>query len=371
MNINVKKENLTRLLYLTNTIVERKNTMPVLANVKLTAEKNSLSVGATDLEVSLLGSTEAEVESPGSITVSGKVLYEIVRELPEENVKLKVTKGQRFEIESGQSRFKINGISSDEFPSIMGLQLNSPASVSAETIYEMLEKTAYAVSLDETRYNITGVCVETHNEQKKPMLRFAATDGHRLSYIDREADGLAMSAPVILPRKGIQELKKLLDGNESTLQVSVNEGFFTVKADGVVLGIRLVDGQFPDYRQVIPKETKSEATISKQELLAAVRRVSLVTTDKSRSIRFRALDSSLLISSSSPEYGEASETIPISKKGEDVTVGFSGRYILDILNAMQRSETITMKLSSELGPGILLGDGDEDYSCVVMPMRFE
>jgi DNA polymerase-3 subunit beta len=176
---------------------------------------------------------------------------------------------------------------------------------------------------------------------------------------------------VIIPRKGIQELKKVLEDNEGAAQVQVNEGFFTVQSGVVTLGVRLVDGQFPDYRQVIPADNQTRIEASKPELLAAVKRVSLVTTDKSRAIKFKLFDGTLTVSSSSPEYGEATESISVNQEGENITIGFSSRYVVDLLSAMQSAETVSIKLSGELGPAVFNGLDDELYTCIVMPMRFE
>ncbi len=374
MQLVVKKESLSQLLYLTNTIVERRNTMPILANVKLTADDKSLHVTATDLEVSLVGSTAAEVTTPGTITVSAKFLYDIVRELPTDTVQLKSSKAERLEVEAGKSHFKVNGISSDEFPTVMGINLTQPVSVEAQKLFEMLDKTAYAVSLDETRYNINGVYAEVVDraggDKGKKAIRFVATDGHRLALIDRPAEGLNLEK-VIIPRKGINELKKVLENNEGAALVSTANGFFTVQSNGVTIGIRLIDGEFPDYRQVLPKEKKTEVRVGRSEFLSTVKRVSLVTTDKSRSIKFRLSDKTLTVSSSSPEYGEAIESIPVDQDGEDVTIGFSARYVLDAVAAMGSAETVIIRLNGELGPGVFLGDSDEEYQCVIMPMRFD
>lgn len=371
MLFTIEKEKLLQLLYLTNSIVERKNTMPILANVKMTAEDGLLQVWATDLEVSLVGDAQAEVSRAGSIAVDAKVLYEIVRELPDSKVTAQVTKSNRLEIESGQARFKINGTSADEYPSVMGVQLNDPISVDAGKLTEMMEKTIFAVSTDETRFNINGVYVEALENESGKQLRFVATDGHRLAAIDRPADGLEFKNSVIIPRKGISELRKLLDGNEGVAQVGINEGFFTVSSENVTLGIRLVDGQFPDYKQVIPTSVKTTISVDRNTLLSAVKRVSLVTTDKSKALKFSLSDSNLHISSSSPEYGEASDNLTVDQKGDNVTIGFSSRYLIDILNAMNGVEKITIRFNGEVAPGLFLGNEDESYRCVVMPMRFE
>ncbi len=374
MNFSISKENFSHLLYLCNTIVERKNTMPILANVKLNAEGNSLSVTATDLEVSLVGRADAKVKTPGTLTVDAKMLYDIVRELPNQDITVSESKRQRLDIECGQSRFKINGTSPDEFPAVAGVELKNPISVDAPKFYEMFDKTSFAVSTDETRYNINGVYAETAEGPLgpgKPCLRFVATDGHRLALIDRPAEGFKFDSSVIIPRKGINELKKVLEDNEGAAKISLNEGFFTVQSGTVTLGVRLVDGQFPDYKQVIPLDHTTTVEVSRSELLSAVKRVSLVTTDKTKAIKCKLLDGNLLVSSSSPEYGEASESLAVEQNGEDVTIGFSARYLMDLLSAMSASEMITIKLKGELGPGVFIGSGDELYSCIVMPMRFE
>ena len=367
MKLSISKSVLTDLLYLTNSIVEKKNTMPILANVKLTAENGKLGVAATDLEVSLVSEVDCEIEKPGSITVDAKVIYDIVKELPGSDVSLRLSQNQRLEIESGTSRFKINGIATEEYPTIAGVSISKPATVSASKLYKMLEKTAFAVSNDETRYNINGVFAESNNGN----IRLVATDGHRLAMIDRAAEGFDLSESVIIPKKGISELKKVLENNDGEVKVSIDSGFFTIESLGVILGVRLVDGQFPDYKQVIPKESSTEIKANRSELLSAVKRVSLVTTDKTKALKCNVSGSTLLLSSSSPEYGEALESVDIEQKGGDVTVGFSAKYLLDVLSAMSQSEEVSVKLKGELGPGLFSGNSDKDFDCIVMPMRFE
>lgn len=374
MICSIAKDRFNELLYLTSTIVEKRNTMPILANVKITAENDTLKIAATDLEVSLVGEAEAKVKTPGAITVDAKVLHEIIRELPSQEILLTVSKKQRLEIECGQSRFRINATAAEEFPSVAGVELANPVSVEARKFYEMFDKTAFAVSTDETRYNINGVYVETVDGAFGPGkagLRFVATDGHRLAMIDRMADGVSLPQAVIIPRKGIQEIKKVLEGNEGAAKVGISEGFFTVESGKVRLGVRLVDGQFPDYKQVIPQEQTTKVEVPRTELLAAVKRVSLVTTDKTKAIKCKLTNGTMVISSSSQEYGEASETLDVVQDGEDLTIGFSSRYVIDLLNAMSQSETIEIRFKGELGPGLFSGSSQEHYTCIVMPMRFE
>lgn len=374
MDFSIARDQLVSLLYLANTIVERKSTMPILANVKLAAEKDRILISATDLEVSLIGEVPAQVKTPGSITVDGKMFYEIARELPSDTVNFALGKSNRIELESGSSRFKVVGTSADEFPNLNGILLSNPIAIDATKLNEMFEKTAYAVSNDETRYNINGVHIESLAEGYSPgkqLIRVVATDGHRMAFIDRPAEGLTIDKPVIVPRKGIQEIRKLLESNDGVAYVGIREGFFTIQSRGVTLGVRLVDGQFPDYRQVIPAEHKTSISVEQSELLAAVRRVALVTSDKTKAVKFKLLNKSLIVSSSSQEYGEASEVVAVHQTGDDVSIGFSARYIIDLLGAFSKNDTVKLHLNGELGPGLFQSEQDEGYSCIVMPMRFE
>ena len=301
------------------------------------------------------------------------VLHDIIRELPNTDISLVAGKNRRLEIQCGQSRFCINGTAADEFPTVAGVELKKPISVDAAKFFDMLDKTAFAVSTDETRYNINGVYAETieGSSSDKSILRFVATDGHRLAMIERPADGVKFPNSVIIPRKGIHEIKKVLEGNDGAAKISIDEGFFTVQSGSVTLGVRLVDGQFPDYKQVIPSESSTEVQIEKSELVAAIKRVALVTTDKNKAVKCKFTDANLLISSSSSEYGEASECVDTEQSGKEVTIGFSSRYIADLLAAMSESSKITVKLDGSFSPGVFRGDKNDAYTCIVMPMRFE
>lgn len=376
MNLSISKEALVQLSFLTSSLAQKRGSMPILANVLLDAtEDGKLRVVATDLEVSLKSETSAQVKTPGKITVEAKVLYEIVKELPNFPIVLNASKKSRLEIECGQSRFKINCVSPDEFPQVQGLELIQPAKIKTKTLLEMIDKTLYAVCTDETRFSINGIYVETIEGPLGPKnmcLRFVSTDGHRMAMIDRPAEGFELKKSVIIPKKGIQELKKVLE--ETTTEdtsVSVDHGFLVVAAGSTTLGIRLVDGQYPDYKQVIPTETTTKITADRSQLLSAVKRVSLVTSDKSRAVKLKLVEGNLLVSSASPEYGEASENVEVSQEGLDVSTGFSGRYLLDMLGSVSASTQVTIRLNGNSSPGVFNGDTDSLYEGIIMPMRFE
>jgi DNA polymerase III subunit beta len=376
MNLSISKESLLKITFLTASIAQKKNTMPILANVKMTAtEDGKLSIIASDISVSLRAEVPAKVTEAGSVTVDAKVFYDIVKELPNYPVNLHVAKKSRLEIECGQSRFKIHGISADEYPEVEGVTLGEHASLKTSKFIEMIDKTVFAVSLDETRFNINGVYVETIEGPLGPnkmCLRFVATDGHRMAIIDRAAEGFEMNEAVIIPRKGILEIKKMLEESEAELtNVSFSNGFITVQTGVSTIGVRLVDGQFPDYKQVLPTNTSTKIEAEKSGLLSAIKRVSLMTSDKSRAVKFKLIDGNLLISSSSPEYGEASENLDVEQEGEDVTTGFSGKFVLEMLGSVSESNKITIRLDGSNSPGVFSGEKDSLYESIIMPMRFD
>lgn len=383
MKFSIDKSSFAYLLGLASTIVERRNTMPILANAKIEVAKNKVSISATDLEISMIAEIEADVTEPGSSTVGARMIHDIVRDLPGETVNVSSIKGSRIQIKSGSADFKINGTSADEFPSLVGCQLKNPVKVEARKIFEMLDKTSYAVSTDETRHNINGVSIETFQEENelKNGIRFVATDGHRLALVDREAEGIKLSKNVIVPRKGISELKKVLESNQGQVKLGFNDGFLSIESESklsestpsakIRIGVRLLDGQFPNYKEVLPKDIKTSLTANRSELLSTIKRVALVTTDRSKAIKLEVSDGQMTLSSSSPEYGEAKETLPVSKEGEDASIGFSARYLVDLLGTMSGDDDVQIKLSGDLGPGIFQSSTDENYRSVVMPMRFE
>lgn len=370
MNFSINKESISRLLFLTSSIVEKRNTMPILANVLLEAKGEKLRVSATDLEISLNAEEEATVTTPGSITIGAKVLYEIVKEVSAENVSFETTSNQRLVVKAGGATFKINGTSSEEFPEIRGTTLSCPVTLPAEKLVEMLDKTAFSMSTDETKFTLNGIYAETVEGAGEKLLRFVSTDGHRLSIVDRPADGVELPKGVIIPRKGVSELRRVLEDVGGTAEVGLEKEFFTVRAENVVLGIRLVDGEFPDYTRVIPKETSLTVAVRTEDFLSAVKRVSLVSSDKSKTIKFSLSSDSCLVSSSSPEYGEASESVQANLDGEGLEIGFSGRYLREMTPALSGSEELKIRFSGELGAASFSGNNDDSFECVIMPMRF-
>lgn len=367
MEIKAKRGSLLATLYWTQSIVERRNTMPILSNVLLAAQKGDIRVTATDLEVGVRGSVEGQVLTEGSITVSAKKLYEIIREVSSEEVQLKKLENDWVEIRSDRSVFKIVGMDAREFPNFPDIDSQGLSTVPTATIREMIERTIFAVSTDETRYSLNGVFIEGGNGAK---VRMVATDGHRLAFDEKELGSLGLVKGVILPRKGLAELKKVLEsGEDSVVSIGFRENMGFVKKADVELFMRLIDGDFPDYTKVIPKGNPNLAKIEHEELLQALRRVSILSSERYKGIRLDFRTDKLAISANNPDLGEAVEEIDMSYKGKPITIGFNARYLIDVLNVLKVDGEVEVELKDDLSPSIVRKSGNEGFLYVLMPMR--
>jgi DNA polymerase-3 subunit beta len=375
MKIQVEKSELLSLISKTQNIVEKRNTMPVLANILLEAKDGRLKVFATDLEVSLTDSILADVEQPGQVAVNAKSIFEIIRELGEGPVQLTKNANNWLSLKQKKSAFNIVGISSEEFPIFPTYATKDFIKMQAEVLSDMIEKTLYSVSHDETRYNLNGVYFEQMPSEAGTHYRMVATDGHRLSLVNRKTESSAKmksSNPtnegVIVPRKGLQEIRKLLETSSGTIEMAVEGSQFIIKGGTTLLMIRLIEGKYPNYNQLIPKNMKRHVTVSKEQLTSSLRRVSLLSNQKSKSVTLTLNAGLMQISSNNPEMGDAKEEIEVMYKGEEMKIGFNAKYLLDILNSIH-DEEIKIELNDQLSPGLIRPGHDADYTCVVMPMR--
>ncbi len=373
MEITLPKSELNRALSITQSIVAKKTTMPILANVLLSVADGQLKISATDLEITAIVGAKAKVKSKGSTTVNGKIFADIVRELPEGDVTIKLTEGERVEIISKGSKLRMIGVSAEEYPSLPGIIFEPKSKLSSKQLLEMINKTIYSVSTDETRFNLNGVCFEIVNDGKKKgasILRMVATDGHRLALITRPAGDLKFEGRVIVPRKGLAEIRKVLSPDEdSPVGIDIKEGFLILESGDTRISMRLVDGEYPNYEQVIPKEKGVLATIPGTELSQALRRSALMVTDRGKCVKMDFNSGSLKISSSSPELGDSVEELPITYTGKPLSIGFNALYILDFVASLGEAQNVVIELNGELGAGKFGADSDESYFGIVMPMR--
>jgi DNA polymerase-3 subunit beta len=373
MKLVIAKAELQKGLGRIQAIVEKRNSMPILANAYLEATQGSgtgrLHIAATDLEVGVRGSHDAEVSAPGSLTVSAKKLFEIVRELPDEPLQLASTPNSYLEIQCPRSRFVLAGTAGDEYPTLPSPSPKAMVRIQAALLSAMIERTMYAASADETRYNLNGVYFEVLRDTGK--IRLVATDGHRLAYVDRviAADLSGLASGVIFPRKGLSELKRLVDeedADEVELGFEGNNG--VARRGEVTLLMRLIEGEFPNYRQVLPKPPRHTLVLEREPLIHALRRVSVLSVERSRSVKLEVQEGRLQISSSNPDLGEGHEELEIDYAGESLCLGFNARYLLDTLGVLQAKE-VQLGLHDELSPAQIRPTDDGESLAVVMPMR--
>lgn len=369
MKLSISKAELQRGLTRIQSIVEKRNSMPILANALLEASDGKLEIAATDLEVGIRGAHPAEISKPGGLTVSAKKLFEIVRELPDETIELEATPNAYLDINCARAHFSLAGTASEEYPTLPVFAPEKTVPVQAPVLSAMIERTMYAASVDETRYNLNGVYLEVLEDSGK--IRMVATDGHRLALVDRNltTDSDALSSGVIIPRKGLSELKKLVDeddAEEIELAFEGNNGL--ARKGDVTLVMRLIEGEFPNYRQVIPKELSTHLTLPTDRIVQAVRRVALLSSERSRAVKFELTDGQLVISSNNPDLGDAREEMDIDYEGDPISIGFNAKYLQDALGASQAKE-IQLGVQDDLSPAQVTPTNDPDTLAVVMPMR--
>ncbi len=375
MELKIGVQELARALARSQGIVEKKSTMPILSHVLLEATKtDGLHVSATDLDISVSSDHACEVLKEGKVAVPAKQLYEIVKALPERDAVLKRASNNYLEIRSGAAEFRIVGLPADDFPALPRFDKIQLVNVDPTWLLEMIDLTSFAVSSDETRYNLNGVFFEP----SAGSLRTVATDGHRLSMAERPLEGdLQVKKGVILPRKGLGEMKKLLlEAAEGETRLGFAENSAILQRPKVRLVMRLIEGVFPDYRQVIPRAGEKKFTVGRERLLDTLRRVSLLSTDKAHAVKLELEPGILRVLSHNPDLGEAKEEVPIQYQGEPLKIGFNARYLMDVLSALAVLETVAaqdvlVELADDLSPGVLKPGGESAtvFTAVVMPMR--
>lgn len=371
MMIEVEKKDFIALLGKTQNIVEKRNTMPILVNVLLEVDQGKLKVFATDLEVSLTDEIPVLREKKGRVAVNAKNLFDIVKELNEAPVTLTRKDNNWLEIRQNKSVFNIVGISAEEYPVFPTYSTKDFLKIEANVLSDMIEKTIYSVSNDETRYHLNGVYFEKQAGEGKETYRMVATDGHRLSLVDRQLDtkGKGMAAQgVIIPRKGLIEIKKLLDVVGGECEMAVEGSQLIVRHGSTVLMVRLIEGKYPNYQQLIPQKLTNHALVHRETLLSSLKRVSLLSNQKYKGVTLSLAPGKLEISSNNPELGDAKEEIEIRYKGAELKIGFNARYMLDVLNSFDDDE-VDIELNDQLSPGLMRPHNDASYTCVVMPMR--
>ena len=370
MELVARKADLVRELQFFQQIVERKNTIPILANVLIESTGNELTLLATDLEVALRSRCEAAVEKSGAVTLPAKKLYEIVRALPEADVRLETEKGGTgVRVSADRFESRMPTLPREDFPSLPEGGGAAKSTIKGSVLREMVAKTQFAITGEDTRYYLNGALFVLRSDS----MTLVATDGHRLALVNARRDPPVKGADeikAILPRKTLSELSRLLGDGDIDVHYERGENHLFFEIGPRLLISRMIDGQFPAYEKVIPKNNDKRIEFERDRLTQAVRRVAILSNERSRAVKFVLDKSKVEVTSSSPEFGEAREPLPIEYSGPPITICFNAQYVLDFLNVID-CDTIALELKDDVSQAVMkpVGVDGYDYTYVIMPMR--
>jgi len=345
-------------------VVERRQTMPVLANVLLAARDNRVNMTGTDLEVELVAASQVSVQQPGDITVPGRKLLDIFRSLPEKTSVTLSTEGERVSVRAGRSRFTLSSLPAAEFPLVEEINAQQTLSVPQGEFRRLIDKTHFSMAQQDVRYYLNGLLLETDGS----MLRAVATDGHRLALSEMELPGKARTAQqVIVPRKGVLELQRIL-GTDGTVELAIGTNHVRAQIGDIRFSSKLIDGRFPEYSRVIPANPPRTVEADREALRQALQRTAILANEKYRGIRLTARPDLLVIQAHNPEQEEAEDQVEVSYKGEEVEIGFNVNYLLDALSAIE-GEKVEIGLTDSNSSCLIRAPGSTHTRYVVMPMR--
>ncbi|MEO5338371.1 MAG: DNA polymerase III subunit beta [Magnetospirillum sp. WYHS-4] len=370
MKLTIEKAALLKSLGHVQSVVERRNTIPILSNVKLEARDGRLSLNATDMDVDIVESVDADVGAGGATTAPAHTLYEIVRKLPEgAQVGLESGGDGQLTLRSGRSRFTLSCLPTEDFPVMAGGDLPHTFFLPAGELRGLIDRTRFAISTEETRYYLNGIFLHASQRAGVDVLRAVATDGHRLASVEAPLPEGATGMPgVIVPRKTVNELRKLIEETVAEIAVSLSETKIRFAFDDIQMTSKLIDGTFPDYERVIPTGNDKEWEVDRRLFTEAVDRVSAISSEKSRAVKLSIERDTLTLSASSPENGTATEEIEVAYQGTPLEIGFNSRYLLDIAQQVE-GESVRFVMADAAAPTIMRETDDPSALYVLMPMR--
>jgi DNA polymerase III subunit beta len=371
MKVTVERAELLKSLGHVHRVVERRNTIPILGNVLMRAEKSALNLKATDLDLEVIESIAAEVAPGGSTTVPAHMFYEIVRKLPQGSQVVLEASGDRavMAIRAGRSRFTLQTLPESDFPDLAAGEMSHKFTVGAADFKRLLDKTHFAISTEETRYYLNGVYLHIAGSGKTATLRAVATDGHRLAQSELPVPSGANGMPgIIVPRKTVNEVQRLVEGSEGEVTIEVSAAKIRFTLGDVVLTSKLIDGTFPDYGRVIPAGNDKLLTVDKKDFEAAVDRVSTVSSERGRAVKLSLSAGRLVLSVTNPDSGSATEELEVEYDADPLDIGFNSRYLLDIA-AQLDGEVAVLRLADPGSPTLIQDQDAKGALYVLMPMR--
>ena len=373
MRLTVERNELLTALHRVQGIVEKRNTMPSLANVLLEAKPEGLDISATDLELGMRGLYKATVADPGSVTFSARKLYEILKEINDSEIAMTVTDDCLVTIKTDRGEFKVVGLPSKDFPPLPAIERDGLIPLPGPGLLQLIRKTLFAVGDNDTRYVLNGLLIVVTNAGETPMIRLVGTDGHRLAMAEQKLEAEAKASvdqeqKVIVPKKAAAEIRRLLEEGGEEPMIGFTKNMLIFRKSGLVLTSRLMEGNYPNYQQVIPKASSKKITVNRDDLEGALRRVSVLSQNKSYAVKLTFSKKAITLFSSHPDMGEAQEEIPASFNGEEFSAGFNARYLLDVLGVLE-SETVVLNMEASLSPCLIREVENPLFQAVVMPVK--
>ncbi|MCW9032975.1 MAG: DNA polymerase III subunit beta [Alphaproteobacteria bacterium] len=371
MKITIERATLLKSLAHVQSVVERRNTIPILSNVKIEADGETISLNATDMDLDIVETASAEVMTPGVLTTQAHTLYDIVRKLPDgSQVELDYTGGDgQLILRAGRSKFTLACLPTEDFPVMSGGEFPNTFMVPAGELRNLIDCTRFAISTEETRYYLNGIYLHAGDVGGTAVLRGVATDGHRLASVDLPMPEGASDIPgVIVPRKAVGELRKLIEETGDAVEISLSETKIRFAFDDAILTSKLIDGTFPDYQRVIPQGNDKILEVDSKSLAQVVDRVSAISTEKTRAVKLALSPGMLVLSASSPESGTATEEVEVSYSADAIEIGFNSRYLLEILHQVE-GDTVQFQLADGASPTLVRDSADASALYVLMPMR--
>jgi len=361
MKLKIKKENLLSGIQVVQGIITTKSALPILSNILLEVNQNKLRLTATDLDIGINCAIDVDASEVGSITLPAKRFCDIIKELPDEEINITVKKNNLAIIETTNCQFKIMGLSAEEFPKLPEFKDREVITIDQVVLKEMISKTSFAVSFDETRYILNGILFKI----KDDSLTFVATDGRRLALIEKKmATSINKTIDIIVPIKTIQELNRnLKEEGRLSLILGANQALFEL--DNIMIISRLIEGEFPDYKQVIPPVSAQKIKIDRQAFLLAIKRAALLATPDYQAVKLELFKNKLIVSKTTPDVGESREEVDAEYAGKELVIGFNPNYLIDVLKIVG-DETVEMEVTDTEKPGVLRLEG---YVYIVLPMR--
>ncbi len=374
MKFSIHRESFLEGIQKTLSIVEKKTTMPILNNVLIKAEKNKITIIATDREIGLVADYDAEILNKGDVTVSARKLYEMIREIGGDTIQFEANESHRVTVTSQKIIYKIPGLPADDFPSVADdrSELNF-YKIKGELLERLIHKTSFAMSADEMRKNLNGVFFETMDEGGKNKLRMIATDGHRLAMANVDTEGipfLRLEKGIIIPRKGLGEIRRLIENAPEEILVGVRQGMCVISTDSTTLRVSLVDADYPDYKRVIPTERGVLVQFEKDAILHALKRMSVISSERYSGVIIKLENGRMVLESANPDVGEAKDEIEVDYHDEEFSVGYNVRYLIDAIEVIDEKMVI-FEIGAGMKPGVIRPAESDDYLCIVMPLKIQ